>query len=157
MSPGYPNQYGHNLMCNYTILAHPGRFIVFDFSRANFHLEGMLLKWAIYFMAFCSLKNTIYAFLLSFIFELTNIQVESDVLTITFRYMLATIRPEGLWENSVERMLRIPSVLAEVCSSSLWRIETRRFPDSERSIAWQVRLHDTSFTVDLWEFGQHYN
>ncbi|XP_052697133.1 cubilin-like isoform X2 [Crassostrea angulata] len=40
VSPGYPNQYGHNLMCNYTILAHPGRFIVFDFSRANFHLEG---------------------------------------------------------------------------------------------------------------------
>lgn len=107
----------------------------------------------LFYSSFCSLKNTIYAFLLSFIFELTNIQVESDALTITFRYMLATIRPEGLWENSVERMLRIPSVLAEVCSSSLWRIETRRFPDSERSIAWQVRLHDTSFTVDLWELG----
>lgn len=143
VSPGYPNQYGHNLVCNYTIVVHPGRFIVFDFFRANFHLEGMLLKWAIYIIALFVISiNTVYAFLLLFISELTTIQVESDVLTTTFRSLPETTRPEGFWENSVERMFRIPSVLAEVCSFSLWPIETRRFPDSERSIAWQVRLHD---------------
>ncbi|XP_061178089.1 cubilin-like [Saccostrea echinata] len=40
VSPGYPNEYGHNLRCNYTISVDPQRFIVFSFSSVNFHLEG---------------------------------------------------------------------------------------------------------------------
>ena len=43
VSPGYPNEYGHNLVCNYTIVVDPQRFIVFNFFRINFHLEGKLL------------------------------------------------------------------------------------------------------------------
>jgi hypothetical protein len=38
--PGYPNDYGYNLLCNYTILADPGRFIVVQFDEQIFEIEG---------------------------------------------------------------------------------------------------------------------
>ncbi|XP_071156308.1 cubilin-like isoform X2 [Mytilus edulis] len=39
VSPGYPNNYGPNLVCNYTIVSNPGRFIVLQFNRI-FDIEG---------------------------------------------------------------------------------------------------------------------
>lgn len=41
VSPGFPNGYAHNLICNYTIIGPPGRYIVLTFRGAIFDIEGL--------------------------------------------------------------------------------------------------------------------
>nr|KAG5692366.1 hypothetical protein BaRGS_007979 [Batillaria attramentaria] len=39
MSPGYPNNYRHNLRCNYTIVSDPEHYVMLSFDN-NYRLEG---------------------------------------------------------------------------------------------------------------------
>ncbi|XP_067930809.1 cubilin-like [Watersipora subatra] len=39
-SPGYPNNYQHNLTCDYIILAEPTQFVVIQFDENNFRIEA---------------------------------------------------------------------------------------------------------------------
>lgn len=41
-SPGYPNNYQHNLTCDYFIVADPTQYIVMQFDDSNFRIEGTL-------------------------------------------------------------------------------------------------------------------
>ena len=40
LSPGYPVAYGNNLRCNYSIAVDPEKFILVQFDRTVFELEG---------------------------------------------------------------------------------------------------------------------
>ncbi|KAJ8306835.1 hypothetical protein KUTeg_014919 [Tegillarca granosa] len=40
VSPGHPDYYTNNLLCNYTIKVDPQKFIVLEFSKNIFHIEG---------------------------------------------------------------------------------------------------------------------
>ena len=42
LSPGFPNVYGHNLRCNYTLSMEPQHYIILEFDQLNFNIEG---KW----------------------------------------------------------------------------------------------------------------
>ena len=39
-SPGYPNNYQHNLTCDYVIVAAPNQYVVLKFDDSNFRIEG---------------------------------------------------------------------------------------------------------------------
>ena len=40
LSPGYPGNYGNNLLCDYTIIAGDQRFILLTFDQNHFHIQG---------------------------------------------------------------------------------------------------------------------